>query len=69
MTKETAAVKAKLEAEGMRNVILNALPQNVTNGDVIKAMFKGRDLSVITERLEHTHWWNTPYKGGESEKV
>ena len=42
---------------------------NLTNGDVIKAMFKGRDLSIIQERLEHTHWWNAPYKaeseGGE----
>lgn len=38
------------------------IPNNATNGDVIKEMFNGRDLSVITERLEHTHWWNAPYK-------
>lgn len=41
------------------------LPDGATNGDVIKAMFKGRDLSIIQERLEHTHWWNAPYKGGK----
>ena len=40
------------------------IPDNATNGDVIKTMFKGRDLSVITERLEHTHWWNAPYRKG-----
>ena len=38
------------------------IPENATNGDVIKVMFEGRDLSIITERLEHTYWWNAPYK-------
>lgn len=41
-------------------------PDNATNGDVIKAIFKSRDLSIIQERLEHTHWWNAKYKA-ESE--
>lgn len=42
------------------------IPNNATNGDIIKAVFKARDLSIIQERLEHTHWWNAPYKA-ESE--
>lgn len=47
MTKETTAVKAKLEAEGMRNVILNALPQNVTNGDIIRLMFPDAEVKYL----------------------
>ena len=47
MDKETAAVKAKLEAEGMRNVILNALPQNVTNGDIIRLMFPDAEVKYL----------------------
>ena len=41
------------------------IPNNATNEDVIKALFSGRDYSIIEDRLCHTMWWNTPYKKGE----
>ena len=83
MNKETAAVKAKLEAEGMRNVILNALPQNITNGDLIKTLFPNLEWVEACEDVDFylldgdtpyvaklntcRSWWNAPYKA-ESEE-
>ena len=32
-------IKAKIELDGIRNIIYNALPQNATNRDVLKILF------------------------------
>lgn len=61
------ATQAQIEALDMAIEALKRIPDGATNGDVIKALFKDRNLSIIQERLEHTHWWNAPYKEGEGE--
>ena len=38
-------------------------PKGVTNGQMIKYIFKDRDYSIIEQRLNHTMWWDKPYKG------
>ena len=49
------------------------IPENPTNGDVIKALFKPNWITqtddVVREEYEFDEvWWNTPYqKGGNSE--
>lgn len=35
---------------------------NLTNSDVIKALFNDKDYSIIEQRLCHTMWWNKPYE-------
>lgn len=64
---EVQKVIDKYKAEKGGALIVKAF-EEATNGDVIKAMFKGRDLSIITERLEYTHWWNAPYKAEGEDK-
>ena len=68
-------VKAKIEVEGMRNIIFNALPQNITNGDVIRIMFPNAEIDAnpyspsvdifvdgfLMIRVDR-NWWNAPYK-------
>lgn len=50
--------------------ILNAifhgtvLPENPTNGDMIKAMFPNIDTS-FSNIIDLNLWWNAPYKGGK----
>ena len=36
---DRSIVRASIELDGTRNVILNALPKNITNGDVIRLLF------------------------------
>ena len=57
--------KSRYESCPLREMV--GIPDNATNGDVIKDVFKDRDLSIIQERLEHMHWWNAPYKRGDGE--
>ena len=35
---------------------------NLTNSDVIKALFNDKDYSIIEQWLCHTMWWNKPYE-------
>ena len=50
------------------------IPNNPTNGDMIKAIFPGELLTSITSTLWwgdnmsfNRDWWNAPYKSQESE--
>lgn len=55
------------------------IPENATNGDVIKALFPdiiveygyglaiGVDFGVGGERDLSRDWWNAPYKAGDTE--
>ena len=48
------------------------LPDNATNGDVIKAMFEPNRITrtddVVTEEYEFNEvWWNEPYQKGGKE--
>lgn len=60
-------------AKSIRNC--TPLPQNSTNGDVIKAMFPNADISLNDSCFEgvvnrygfNQTWWNAPYKAGEAE--
>lgn len=47
---------------------------NVTNGDIVKAMFPNEPLTSITGTLWlgdnmsfNGNWWNAPYNGGSEE--
>ena len=40
------------------------IPDNATNGDMIKVLFPDEDLKSI---LRDDFWWNSPYKRGETE--
>ena len=59
----------KEERESVNNYIKSisqkviTIPDNATNGDVIKAMFNDKDYSIIWHRLCNTMWWNKPYEG------
>lgn len=60
---------------GAGNYILNGtvLPNNTTNGDMIKAMFPNLSFNVILSKMYAScgqgllDWWNAPYQkdGGE----
>ena len=43
-----------------------ALPDNPTNGEVIRALFNDRGYFALKDRMEHTMWWNAEYKGGKA---
>ena len=66
-------IKKKIETEGIRNVIYNALPDNVTNGEVLCMLFPNMHytLSDKSPRVVTTigvassfdiDWWNAQYK-------
>ena len=38
------------------------IPENPTNGDVIKAMFPNYYQTLLFY-LDNTRWWNAPWKG------
>ena len=38
------------------------LPENPTNGDMVRAIFNYRGWTAIKERMAHTLWWNAPYE-------
>ena len=70
-------IKKKIETEGIRNVIYNALPDNVTNGEILCMLFPNMHyiLSDKSPRVVTTigvassfdiDWWNASYKA-ESE--
>ena len=60
---------------------LKLIPDNATNGDVIKAMFPNADIEYWYEYSTYNvefpndndikhfsyNWWNAPYKKGEQE--
>lgn len=43
------------------------LPKGATNGDILKVLFDNRGYISLKARMEHTMWWNAPYKGGDKE--
>lgn len=54
--------------------VLAKLPDNCTNGDVIKAMFPNELLTSLVGTLWwgdnmsfNKEWWNAPYKAGRKE--
>ena len=69
-------VKRKIEFDGIRNALLNTIPDEMTNGDVIKILFQNieifepnkyeiaikQDLGWLAFKKE---WWNAPFKKGE----
>ena len=67
---------AEIQAEGfsLENSVLNGtpIPEDATNGDVIKAMFpNAKIIKMFGFKLFQYYknvrfddaWWNTPYKG------
>ena len=38
------------------------LPNNATNGDVIKAMFSNDSRDFLIVNMDKNSWWNAPYK-------
>ena len=64
-------------AEMLEEAILNGilLPDDATNGDVIKALFpngsqvKGASIYIMNDNKSNIFydfdWWNAPYKGGK----
>ena len=44
---------------------MQVLPDIVTNGQVLKALFEERIYNALKDRMQHTNWWNAPYKGVE----
>ena len=49
---------------------MQVLPDIVTNGQVLKALFEERIYNALKDRMQHTKWWGTPYKRGvENESV
>ena len=76
LSSEQIEIKKKIELEGIRNIINNAVSEDITNGDMVKAMFPNcnveelglYDYSLIDKETEaiiliaHKWWWNAPYK-------
>ena len=73
LSSEQIEIKKKIELESIRNIINNAISEDITNGDVIKIMFPHieifepnkyeiaikQDLGWLAFKKE---WWNAPYK-------
>lgn len=38
------------------------IPENSTNGEVVKLIFDERGYNAIREKMEHTLWWNQQYE-------
>ena len=45
-----------------------SIPNNPTNGDMVKTVFDDYGYNLIKERLEHFKWWNAPYKRGGTDE-
>lgn len=70
-------VKRKIESDGIRNALLNTIPDGMTNGDVIKILFPNIKWWVNSDNEVFTinkydkwiyldlDWWNATYKKGE----
>jgi len=43
------------------------IPDNATNGDVIKAMFPNDNTVKVMEVRMKSDWWNAPYQKGGKE--
>ena len=43
------------------------IPDNATNGDVIKAMFDEVEYELIRDKILDSSWWNIPYQKGGAE--
>ena len=43
------------------------IPDNPTNGNMVKTVFDDYGYNLIKERLEHFKWWNAPYKRGDTD--
>lgn len=44
------------------------IPDNPTNGEVIRALFDDRGYLALKDRMEHTMWWNAEYKGDDTDE-
>lgn len=42
------------------------IPENATNGDMIKALFPNLGINSPL-KCNDTNWWNAPYKRGDTE--
>lgn len=70
-------IDADVEIVGKAIVEGSVLPDNATNGDVIKALFpdgsqvKGAGIYVMNDNKSNVFydfdWWNASYKGGDTE--
>ena len=67
-SKEKDYIKTSSQEKALREVFEFAkvqavsIPDNATNGDVIKAMFPKCMWNAIGQDEE---WWNTPYEGSD----
>ena len=70
-------VKRKVELDGIRNALLNTIPDGMTNGDVIKVLFPNIETfepnkSEIAIKLDlgwlafKKDWWYAPFVKGEN---
>ena len=57
------------DTQVLRRAILNGtpIPDNATNGDVIKAMFGEVAYLLIKKTMGEYDWWNAPYQKGGKE--
>ncbi len=74
---DRSKVKAAIELSGMKNIILNALPKDITNGGVMKLLFKVNpilenqtDIMIVVfpdgfALYVPVEWWNAPYQKGD----
>lgn len=49
--------------QAMRNGVV--IPDNATNGDVMRAMFK--EIVYYSDGQLCSDWWNAPYQGGQED--
>ena len=52
---------------GMRNENISTFPEDVTNGDMVKALFPNDSRDFLIVNMDRDNWWNAPYKA-ESEE-
>lgn len=45
------------------------IPDNATNGDVIKAIFPNNDTVKVMEIRMKGDWWNAPYQKGDKNDI
>lgn len=67
MTKaQKKVIDADVEIVGKAIVEGSVLPDNATNGDVVKALFPNIDKN-FSNVIDIKLWWNAPYKVGDTE--
>lgn len=61
----------------MKSINTVEIPNNATNGDIIKTLFSNHCLKMWTDYKQMIcfdfedvkYWWNSPYEGGISNEV